>query len=216
MCELITSVQKPFGSEVPDDSQYSPVKDKQQKIEYFPAYPSVRSSATYKVIHAKVTKTECRKESQNHPRLTPGLFTVFCPHGVCLGFQVMLQCESPATAFDVLLRRFDPVPPLVIYDNCCKLHLYCLIREPKRFQGSRFLVDRLHYRVGHVGCSLGYSMDSYNMDPAIKVINSQVVEQANAGLRRLQTQLTFMTPANVIQHTATYLAIKNMDKKSAF
>jgi hypothetical protein len=59
-------------------------------------------------------------------------------------------------------------------------------------------------------------MDSYNMDPAIKVINSQVVEQANAGLRRLQTQLTFMTPANVIQHTATYLAIKNMDKKSAF
>ena len=119
----------------------------------------------------------------------PGLFTMFCRHGICLGFQVMDSAESPRTVFDILVRRFPKIPSLIIYDNACKLHLFALKREPARFQQTRFMVDRLHYRKGHVGCTLGYSMDSYSSNPYIKSINSQANEQANAALRRLATQL---------------------------
>ena len=111
------------------------------------------------------------------------------------------------------LAWFEVQPQTIIYDNCCKLHLYALKREPTRFEKTRFLVDRLHYRKGHVGCSLGYCMDSYKYNDDIVSINSQANEQANASLRRLQTQLTYMHVTNVIQHTAVFLAIRNMDKK---
>jgi hypothetical protein len=56
-------------------------------------------------------------------------------------------------------------------------------------------------------------METYNSDPYIASINSQVNEQANASLRRLQTQLTYMSAENVIKHTAVFLAIRNKDKK---
>ena len=58
-----------------------------------------------------------------------------------------------------------------------------------------------------------YCMETYNSDPYIASINSQVNEQANASLRRLQTQLTYMSAENVIKHTAVFLAIRNKDKK---
>ena len=139
-----------------------------------------------------------------------GLFTMFCPHGVCIGFQLMNAVESPRTAFNILNRRFKAYPRLVVYDNACKLHLFALKREPKRIQDTRFMVDRMHFR-GHVGCTLGYSMDSYT-DSVIAGINSQVNEQANADLRRLSTQLTYMHPENVMKHTSVFLAIRNRDK----
>ena len=74
------------------------------------------------------------------------------------------------------------------------------------------MVDRLHFK-GHVGCSLGYSMDVYKEDHHVASINSQANEQANACLRRLSTQIAYMLPENVMVHTATFLAIRNRDKK---
>ena len=113
------------------------------------------------------------------------------------------------------MRQFEHAPSLIIYDNACKLQLYALKREPKRFANTKFLVDRLHYRVGHIGCSLGYSMDSYKSNTYIRNINSQANEQANAALRRIQTQVTYMHIENVIAHTAIFLAIRNLDKQKA-
>ncbi len=141
---------------------------------------------------------------------------MFCRHGICQGFQVMASVESPKTAFDILLRRFKKMPRLLIYDNACHLHLYALKREPTRFRDTRFMVDRLHYRVGHVGCTVGYSMDTYAADKDIANINSQANEQANAALRRLATQLTYMGPGNLIIHTAVFLALRNRDKMTQF
>ena len=34
----------------------------------------------------------CRKYFTGHPTLTPGVFTVFCQHGICYGFEVSHQC----------------------------------------------------------------------------------------------------------------------------
>jgi hypothetical protein len=211
--DLLSSSDAPFLQELPDDSAYPPPTLANEQLEFFPGRPLLRGSAQYKANSTKsALVTGCRKDSYRHSALTPGLFTLFCPHGICLGFQLMEHAESPKTAFEILVRRFDRIPRLIIYDNACKLHLYCLKREPRRFQDTRFMVDRLHFRKGHVGCSLGYSMDSYECDETIAAINSQANEQANASLRRLSTQLTYMPPNNVIKHTSVFLALRNIDK----
>ncbi len=45
-------------------------------------------------------------------------------------------------------------------------------------------------------------------------INSQVNEQANAGIKRIRGQLAYMTVDNFIFHLGLFLAIKNLDAKS--
>ena len=122
----------------------------------------------------------------------------------------MDSVESPRTSFDILVRRFEKMPELIIYDNCCHLHLYALKREPVRFQKSRFMVDRMHYK-NHIACSEGYSMDTYK-DIKIEDVNSQVNEQMNSQLRNLSTQAAYMTPQNPIFHVAIFFALKNRDK----
>ena len=126
--------------------------------------------------------------------LTPGIFTIYCIHGVCYGFEMMRRCESPRVPFSIFTSQFDTPPRSIMYDNACKLHVYCLNREPALYKQTRFFVDRFHWR-GHVGCSRGYSLDSYQtMD--IRSINSKVNEQANAGLQRIKAQLAYMKPDN--------------------
>ena len=60
----------------------------------------------------------------------------------------------------------------------------------------QLLVDRFHW-CGHVGCSSGYSLDKYTtLD--IATINSQINEQANAGLQRIKGQIAYMKPENFV------------------
>jgi hypothetical protein len=213
LTDLLISLNAPFKGYVPENSNYGEPSSVNSRLEFFPNYPLLRGKGNYAADKSRTAlSTGCRKDTLHHASLTPGLFTMFCPHGICLGFQLMDQAESPRTAFDIFIRRFEKVPKLLIYDNACKLHLYCLKREPVRFANTRFMVDRLHFRKGHIGCSLGYSMDSYDSDESIATTNSQTNEQANASLRRLASQLTYMPPYNVIKHTSVFLALRNIDK----
>lgn len=41
-------------------------------------------------------------------------------------------------------------PKLVIYDNACSLHAYCLNRDPIFFMDTVFRVDGLHFK-NHTG-----------------------------------------------------------------
>ena len=47
---------------------------------------------------------------------------------------------------------------------------------------------------------------------AIKDINSQVIEQANAGLQRIRGQLAYMTQENFV-HTKTVKNNKDVERK---
>ena len=115
-----------------------------------------------------------------------------CHHVVCYGFEVMETCESPQHPFEI----FRSCPPrAIIYDNTHKLHQYCLNRESHFFQNTPFAVDRFHWK-GHVRCSSGYSLDSYKLFLPLAEINSQVNEQATAGLQQIQAQLAYMTADN--------------------
>jgi hypothetical protein len=210
---LLRSVDRPFAAgNVPSSEKYAPPTEANEALEFFPNLKLLRGTASYEADNKanKDEDTTCRKDTHNHSTLTPGLFTAFCPHGICLGFQMMEACESPRTALDIMVRRFDEMPKLVIYDNACKLHAFALKREPVRFKNTRFMIDRMHAR-GHIGCSLAYDMRSYDCD-YLNGLNSQVCEQGNSGLRHLATQLTYMPPANVMKHVSVYLAISNYRK----
>ncbi len=61
----------------------------------------------------------CEKKRSGHPSLMPGVFSVWCPHGVCLAFHMMRVPESPETAFSVLALRREVAPSVVIYDDAC-------------------------------------------------------------------------------------------------
>ena len=191
--DILSSVVALFNNSTePAREMYGPIAVNNMKLGCFPNYDVCRGLAKYAADKPReVLVTGCRKDSQKHPTLTSGLFTMFCPHGVCLGFRIMENPESPRTAFEILMSRFKEMPSLVIYDNACKLHLYALKREPERFKNTRFMVDRLHYTKGHVGCSLGYCMDTYSSDPEVSCINSQANEHANGCLRNISTQLAY-------------------------
>ena len=187
----------------------------ENKLSFFPNLPKIRGTHCYSADQRSKGLEDidaCRKYSWNHPTLTPGIFTIYCPHGVCCGFEVMEQHESPRHPFEIFLSRFETPPTTIIYDNSCKLHQYTLNREPTHFKDTRFFVDRFHWR-GHIGGSSGYSMDKYAMQ-SIGSINSQVNEQANAGLQRIKGQLAYMKPDNFMFHVKLFLAITNMDKKA--
>ena len=99
----------------------------------------------------------------------------------------------------------------IIYDNSCKLYQYVPNCQPSHFQNTNFFVDLFHWR-GHVGCSSGYSLDKYTTSD-IATINSQVNEQANAGLQRIKGQIAYMKPENFMFHVKMILSIMTMDKK---
>ncbi|KAI8499705.1 hypothetical protein Bbelb_227560 [Branchiostoma belcheri] len=51
---------------------------------------------------------------------------------------------------------------------------------------------------------------SYSTREEIRTINSQVNEQANSGLIRIQPQLAYMSPNNFMFHASLFLALRNM------
>lgn len=60
------------------------------------------------------------------------------------------------------------------------------------------------------GCSISYNLSLY---PQLSDINSQVNEQANAGLKRIKAQLSYMTANNFMNHCSLYSWYKNMKIK---
>lgn len=121
----------------------------------------------------------------------------------------MQSHKSPRHPFEIFPTHFESPPTMIIYNNSCKLHQYILNREPSHLKNTCFFVDRFHWR-GHVGCSSGYCLDKYTTSD-IREINSQVNEQANAGLQHIKGQLVYMKPDNFMFHIK---GITNMDKQA--
>ncbi|XP_077986107.1 uncharacterized protein LOC144440592 [Glandiceps talaboti] len=186
-------------------------------LSFFPSMPQLHGNGNYAANTTNENRAcratdTCNKFSKGHPTLSPGIFTVYCQHKVCLGFEVMKQHESPATPFKIIKQRFQRAPRIIVYDNGCKLHQYCLNREPEFFKHTIFLVDRLHW-CNHTGCSSGYNMNVYK-NSEVRTLNSQICEQTNAVIARIRSQLAYMLPDNFILHTAIFLSMANNKTKS--
>lgn len=109
---------------------------------FFPQWPPVRGLERYVADGEKDDGEECAKLARGHPKLSPGIIVYMCTHAVCYGFTIMETPESPRMPFVVFATRWEQPPQRVIYDNACKLHNYCLNREPLLFKNTHFLVDR--------------------------------------------------------------------------
>ena len=55
-------------------------------------------------------------------------------------------------------------------------------------------------------------MEAYSTRVDLKSLNSQVNEQANAGINRIKGQLAYMLPDNFMFHCSLFLALKNKAK----
>ncbi len=73
---------------------------------FMPAFPLYRDLPAFQANSDKTSDGErCSKYHRLHSQLTPGIFTVFCAHGICVGFKFMVNKEGPATAFDLFFSR---------------------------------------------------------------------------------------------------------------
>ncbi|XP_074650253.1 uncharacterized protein LOC141905314 [Tubulanus polymorphus] len=91
------------------------------------------------------------------------------------------------------------------YEVQNKPNLYCPAENEGIFRKLSFfpVLPKLHK------CCDGYSLDLNKANVDVTNINSQVNEQANAGLVHLKSQLAYMKPENFMRHIALFLAIKN-------
>lgn len=190
--------------------------DSMDSLEFMPALPACRPLK----YRARISRTGagCKKKVRKSKNLTPGMFGLFCPHGICLGFTAMSEYEGTGTAFDILYRRFPEPPGMVVYDNACHLSQTCLKYAAAHFALTVFLIDRLHW-ADHVACNEGYCMDTYPKDlpvlggnTTLGAINSQVAEQCNSKLEFIRTSTAFMNETNYVKYTKLFLALCNLEK----
>ncbi|XP_067682006.1 uncharacterized protein [Haliotis asinina] len=92
-----------------------------------------------------------RESSFPHPRIVHSVLST-C---VCYGFSLMQDAESPNVPFTLLCTRFKKALKMMVYDNACNLHAYCMNRDPGFFKNTWSLVDRFHWP-NHNGCHDGY------------------------------------------------------------
>lgn len=59
---------------------------------FMPAFPLCRDLPAFLANAENVSDGErCSKYHRLHSQLTPGTFTVFCAHGICVGFKFMVN-----------------------------------------------------------------------------------------------------------------------------
>jgi hypothetical protein len=73
---------------------------------------------------------DCKRvPGRRHQALSPGIFTVFCEHGICLGFQLLRDPESERVPFQMFYTRLDSckLDVLAQLTRCeCRSRLDCL------------------------------------------------------------------------------------------
>ena len=212
MAYTLEFIKAPFDIPIPDETSYGITPCIEDlPLDYFPHYPPIRGLPNYSADRKRRQQIgQCNKAIKDHNTLSPGIFTVFCEHAICHGFQLMDSPESPRTPFNLLVTKFKKIPKIIVYDNACHLMLYCLKREPARFKDTVFLIDRFHSR-GHT-CTRGYHMDTYDDVETINAINSSLVEQANARLVNLRNQIACMSSVNAMHHIAIFIALRNQSR----
>lgn len=126
----------PFKGAIAVDACTSVVKE-EDTLSFFPSLPRIRNRRHYEADVDRKSKVQlCTKGYNAHPSLTPGIFTLFCPHGmfllcsiyimhihissgICYGFEAMRLHESPNTPFSILYERFpEGKLPNMIVSKC--------------------------------------------------------------------------------------------------
>ncbi|KAI0786687.1 hypothetical protein C8Q75DRAFT_794009 [Abortiporus biennis] len=97
----------------------------------------------------------CNKFYKTYSRnkLTGSILVLWCTHSICLSFHSI---------------------PFVIYDFACQLAPYCLVREARYFQHTRFLI-KLHAH-DHTHCGQAcFASNMMKFDDCIRTVNTSSV-----------------------------------------
>lgn len=96
---LISKAMAPFSCDTPQ-SQPSTSGDSTSALAFFPHLPVRRLHGRYTSERASENAPKCYKQSRGHPSLLPGIFTLFCEHGMvalasyCTGHAVYMVFNS--------------------------------------------------------------------------------------------------------------------------
>eukprot|EP00795_Rhopilema_esculentum_P009031 gene9031-16674_t len=143
---LLGRISKQSCDKKPHTLPEATVAQKKNTLAYFPNWPVQCSRGSYYQDKSKKNEGPHCKKDKKKTTLLPGLFTIYCEHGICYGFEIMDTHESPNVPFTIFRMRFPTAPKAILYDNSCHLHLYCINRDPGFFGKCTFAVDRFHWK----------------------------------------------------------------------
>lgn len=153
----------------------------------------------------------CRHAFGKHASTTGGLFSWFCPHGICYAFYMMKGAEGRDEVYSFLVQSIERAPKVVVYDYACAAEEYCLNRAPAFFESTKILVDRFDWH-NHVACSYGFCMNEYShMDR----LNSQAAEQSNSRLAQVRSVAAVMKQRTLMRNLRFYFARLNRAKAAS-
>ncbi|MGH0164535.1 UNVERIFIED_CONTAM: hypothetical protein FKN15_047530 [Acipenser sinensis] len=104
--EMVQVAKAPFQTAPPKSGQT--LNEDSSDLSFFPLLPLIRDRGNYKADGERKLEEStqfCRKPTVRHPALIPGIFTLFCVHGVCYGYSVMESAESVNIPFTIMRRR---------------------------------------------------------------------------------------------------------------
>lgn len=84
-----------------------------------------------------------------------------------------------------MVKYLEKPPKYLVYDFGCAALDYCLNRLPGWFKDMVVVVDRMHWD-NHTACCSSFNMRIYE---DLDGLNSQIAEQCNAALRKINPTL---------------------------
>ena len=208
-----------------DDAQYIPYVGREHPTMYYPNNKLKEYPKKYEVNH-RIDKDLCEKAFNTHKDFTAGIFSLgcACPYNVTIGFELMLNNESPKNLFRLLKCRdfdLDQVEGILM-DHACIMDTYIMNREAPILEWKRLLVDGSHWSAmkkfkaqdgkgkgGHIGCSEGFNWNIYRPTVQEKV-NSQGREQLHSLVSNCSESLRLMSYSNFMIFMKIFFAVTNL------
>ena len=120
--------------------------------------------------------------------------------------------EGRNDVFSAIYTRFIVAPKIIIYDFACQLAPYCLVREARYFQHTRFLIDELHAQ-GHTQCGQAcFASNWMRYDSEVWAANTSAAECGNKGMKRIRKSVSFMIFEHAVIFTKVFLDVWNRTK----
>lgn len=179
------------------------------QIRHRPMYPNLRHEQESSNRGGKCSKYY---SDYGKDRLTGGIMAAWCSHVICYGFHCIPKSEGRNDVFSAMVTRWPEPPKHVIYDFACSLGPYCMLREPKFFANTKFLIDNFHTS-NHTKCDRAWFLSSYSaVYPQLAKVNSSAAECGNSGLHRIRKSISYMSQGRAVLYIKVFISVWNRRK----
>jgi hypothetical protein len=140
------------------------------------------------------------------------MFLWFCSvHGHCYGLHLIKGGEGRKDPFTSLYKYLPNPPAEIFYDFACQLSEYCLNREPKFFQNTRFSHDIFHSFPHKCGPNFRSTRVL-----GLEGMNSEICEQWNSYLQCIKFTASHLTQTHMMFFLQFMLFLRNEEKTATF